>query len=549
MRIRTTAHPTEYCRSAPPLNAFPRIPVTLGLPCSPENEEVPHGEKDQGQGGPEAEVGERAFAERDRPHRPRLEAQRPGRAGSREGAGRLLGGRRGDVRGGRLRAAVPRQGRRRAGARRPRLGTRPPRAREDRRHAQAPARGVCRRVRGGRRAVDVLRQVLQALPPVHGVAQRGEPRRAQGGQEHGGRLVRAHDAARGPRDRRGQEGVPVRGLPPVQPVQLRRADARHEAGYMAAVPRARLLLPGRRDAPHRPRQPEDRRHRPPQGRGAGPERGLRGARRALRLRRDPGEGQEAPRQAERRERGLGRRDLRDSGASRRGVHRHGGPPRRRRPEGRGAQRRAVRQARGLEARGVRGGRAPAAEAPTGRALRGVRVGLRPQGPGQLPRRVRPQLLLGEPPARRLDGRPARHRGQGGGLLRRRARGHAPQVPVLREEPLLHARLGHARGQGVVGLGRAAHPRLGLEGRALLLRAGGQGVRLLRVRRAGLQRRARRAQAVQALHPGEARAGVRDGARDREEVAALPRRRARAEVGAGQGAVSATVKTTNFAIAL
>lgn len=88
---------------------------------------------------------------------------------------------------------------------------------------------------------------------------------------------------------------------------------------------------------------------------------------------------------------------------------------------------------------------------------------------------------------------------------------------------------------MVGLGRAAHPRLGLEGRALLLRAGGQGVRLLRVRRAGLQRRARRAQAVQALHPGEARAGVRDGARDREEVAALPRRRARAEVGAGQGA--------------
>ena len=91
MRISTAAHPTEYCRSAPPLNAFPRIPVTLGLPCSPENEEVPHGEKDQGQGGPEAEVGERAFAERDRPHRPRLEAQRPGRAGSREGAGRLLG--------------------------------------------------------------------------------------------------------------------------------------------------------------------------------------------------------------------------------------------------------------------------------------------------------------------------------------------------------------------------------------------------------------------------------------------------------------------------
>lgn len=85
MRISTAVHPDEYCRSAPPLNEFPPAPVTLALPCSPENEEVPHGEKDQGQGGPEAEVGERSVAERDRPHRPRLEAQRPGRAGGREG--------------------------------------------------------------------------------------------------------------------------------------------------------------------------------------------------------------------------------------------------------------------------------------------------------------------------------------------------------------------------------------------------------------------------------------------------------------------------------
>lgn len=77
LRISTAVHPTEYCRSAPPLNASSRIPVTLGLPCSPENEEVPHGEKDQGQGGPEAEAGERSVAERDRPHRPCLEAQRP----------------------------------------------------------------------------------------------------------------------------------------------------------------------------------------------------------------------------------------------------------------------------------------------------------------------------------------------------------------------------------------------------------------------------------------------------------------------------------------
>lgn len=62
----------------------------------------------------------------------------PGRTGGREGAGRLPGELRGDVRGISLRVAVPRQGRRRAGARRPGLGARPPRDREDRRHAQAP---------------------------------------------------------------------------------------------------------------------------------------------------------------------------------------------------------------------------------------------------------------------------------------------------------------------------------------------------------------------------------------------------------------------------
>lgn len=40
----------------------------------------------------------------------------------------------------------------------PGRGPRPPRAREDRRHAEAPARGVRGRMRRGRRAVDVLRQ-------------------------------------------------------------------------------------------------------------------------------------------------------------------------------------------------------------------------------------------------------------------------------------------------------------------------------------------------------------------------------------------------------
>lgn len=46
LRIGTAVHPAEYCRSAPPINV-PGHPVTLGLPCSPENEEVPNGEKDR----------------------------------------------------------------------------------------------------------------------------------------------------------------------------------------------------------------------------------------------------------------------------------------------------------------------------------------------------------------------------------------------------------------------------------------------------------------------------------------------------------------------
>lgn len=43
-----------------------------------------------GPGGPEAEVGERSAAERDRPHRPRLEAQCPERTGGHEGGEWLL---------------------------------------------------------------------------------------------------------------------------------------------------------------------------------------------------------------------------------------------------------------------------------------------------------------------------------------------------------------------------------------------------------------------------------------------------------------------------
>ena len=169
-------------------------------------------------------------------------------------------------------------------------------------------------------------------------------------------------------------------------------------------------------------------------------------------------------------------------------------------KGRGAQRRAVRQARGLEARGVRGGRAPAAEPLPAEPFEVCGVGLRPQGRANCHVAYArnyysvSHLLVGSTVDLRVT-EGARWRSSPAASAWPRTR-----VPVLREEPLLHARLGHARGQGVVGLGRAAHPRRASRVGPLLLRAGGQGVRLLRVRRAGLQRRARRAQAVRRYTP-------------------------------------------------
>lgn len=203
--------------------------------------EVHHGKGHTGEDDPETE-GVRTVGKRDNPVAEGLEDQCDGHVPCRRRERGLLGGRRGDARPRGLRAALPRARARRTRLSRPRMGPRAPRARPRRRHAQeAPCR-VPRR--GGRqgRAGDVLRPLLQALPGVRGADPGGGPRRAQGGSHHGGRLGGTDDAARRPRHGRGVEGLPVRGLPAPRPDVLRRADAGHEAGYMAAMPRARLRL-------------------------------------------------------------------------------------------------------------------------------------------------------------------------------------------------------------------------------------------------------------------------------------------------------------------
>ena len=50
--------------------------------------------------------------------------------------------------------------------------------------------------RGG----DVLRPLLQAIQAVHGQQERREQGRPQGGQEHGGRLVRSDHVPRRPNE-------------------------------------------------------------------------------------------------------------------------------------------------------------------------------------------------------------------------------------------------------------------------------------------------------------------------------------------------------------
>ncbi len=94
------------------------------------------------------------------------------------------------------------------------------------------------------RAAHVLRPLPQALPGVHGEKAGGEPRRAQGGKGARGRLGGADDAARRPRDGRGLQGLPVRGLPALRLPVPRRADL----GIRKNLERALLRTALKRDA-------------------------------------------------------------------------------------------------------------------------------------------------------------------------------------------------------------------------------------------------------------------------------------------------------------
>ena len=309
----------------------------------PREKEARHGKEDQGQGGPAtARVGH--VAKRDREVAGNVEAQRPGGVRGRRGGGDRLGGGRGDVGCGGLRRALPREGPRPGRLPGPRLGARAPRARPGRGHAQAAARGVPRRAEVEGRALHVLRPLLQALPRVHGEEASREPRRAQGRQDPGGRLGGADDVARRPRHGRGLQGLPVRGLPALQPPVLRRAYAGHERGYMASLPRARVRLHGRLDAPHGARQPQDRREGPPaRGRGRA-ERGLSRDGRPLRLGGDAGARRDAARQAECRERGVAGRPGDHRRAAGRGLNRFQPAQEGRGGEAGGARLEALRQA-------------------------------------------------------------------------------------------------------------------------------------------------------------------------------------------------------------
>ena len=133
------------------------------------------------------------------------------------------------------------------------------------------------------------------------------------------------------------------------------------------------------------------------------------------------------------------------------------------------QRRALPEAGGVQEGRLRGGGETPAAPPAGGALRGLRVGARPEGPAQLPRRLQAQLLLGAVRAGRPHGGPQGHRVGPRGLGRRRAGGLARPVPRIRPQPLLDQAGGRAPGVRLGRVGPRARGAVGVPGGALVLR--------------------------------------------------------------------------------
>lgn len=107
-------------------------------------------------------------------------------------------------------------------------------------------------------------------------------------------------------------------------------------------------------------------------------------------------------------------------------------------------------------------------------------------------------------------------------------------PLSRQvaQPLLHPGVRHARRRLVQRLGRGEDTQVGGQGRTVLQEGRGPRIRILHLRRAGVQRMPRRAEARAQVRRREARARLRAGARDRAEVPQVQGHRAHIEIGAG-----------------
>ena len=352
----------------------------------------------------------------------------------------------GHGRGAGLRAVLPRPPRARELVRGAGLVVRARRDGEGGREPAAPARRVQGRVLPDRCGGDGLHEVLRAVRRLRDRQQPDQAHRAQGGGLVRGRLERADGGARHrrPDHRQGIQGLPVRRRAALQPEGVLRAHAGHEGEDLAALPRAHVRVLGRRPAEDRVRQPQDGRGEAPQGGRDRAQRRVRGPRRALHDGDHAGPGQEAEAEGVGGGDREGRGDLGDRPAAQPDLRQ----PRRGGAGGAGVQRRLQRaslpEAGGQPRHRLPGGRGRAAQAAARRPLRRRRVGVQPLGQPRLPRRLRQEPLLRPAPLRGPQGRPQGRRVDAVNLPRRRAHRHAPPLPLLRQERVLHRPRAHAR---------------------------------------------------------------------------------------------------------